>query len=95
MWIKPQRYNKFMFSALDIPQVLKFESSSSVIHEGKSVWFKLQVRSKTMYEVLWFHSGYLIANSSRRYKMTSLETENNTALHTLHIANVVQRDMGN
>lgn len=95
MWIEPQRYNKFMFYSLDILQVLNFESSSSVLHEGKSVWFKLELRSKTMYEFQWFHTGYLIANPSRRYKVTSLETENNTSIHTLHIANVLQRDMGN
>nr|XP_034314353.1 adhesion G protein-coupled receptor E1 isoform X4 [Crassostrea gigas] len=77
-----------------ILQVLNFESSSSVLHEGKSVWFKLELRSKTMYEFHWFHTGYLIANPSRRYKVTSLETENNTSIHTLHIANVLQRDMG-
>lgn len=84
-----------MFCSLDILQVLNFESSSSVLHEGKSVRFKLELRSKTMYEVQWFHTGYLIANPSRRYKETSLETENNTSLHTFHIANVLQRDMGN
>lgn len=84
-----------MFFSLDILQVLKFESSSSVLHEGKSVWFNLELRSKTMYDVQWFHTGYLIANPSRRYKVTTLETENNTSIHTLHIANVLQRDMGN
>ncbi|XP_052714639.1 adhesion G protein-coupled receptor B1-like [Crassostrea angulata] len=79
---------------LDLLQILNFESSSSVVHEGDSVWFKSQIRSKTMYEVQWFHNGYLITNSSRRYKMTSSKTEKNTYLHILLIANVLQRDMG-
>ncbi|XP_065942667.1 uncharacterized protein [Magallana gigas] len=77
-----------------ILQILNFESSSSVLREGKSGWLTLQLKSNTMYEVQWFHSGYLISNSSRRYKLTSLETENNTSLHTLHINDVLQRDKG-
>lgn len=81
-------------SFLVILQILNFESSSSVLREGKSAWFSLQLKSNTMYEVQWFHSGYLISNSSRRYKLTSLETGNNMSLHTLHINDVLQRDKG-
>nr|XP_034326973.1 uncharacterized protein LOC105329357 isoform X6 [Crassostrea gigas] len=77
-----------------ILQILNFESSSSVLREGKSAWFSLQLKSNTMYEVQWFHSGYLISNSSRRYKLTSLHTGNNMSLHTLHINDVLQRDKG-
>lgn len=82
------------YFSLDMLQILNFESSSSVVHERDSVWFKSQIRSKTMYEVQWFHNGYLITNSSRRYKMTSSKTEKNTYLHILLIANVLHRDMG-
>lgn len=89
--LEPQR--DYYFS-LDLLQILNFESSSSVVHEGDSVWFKSQIISKTMYEVQWFHNGYLITNSSRRYKMTSSKTEKNTYLHILLIANVLHRDMG-
>lgn len=79
---------------LDVLQVLNFECSTFVQHEGKSVWFKLQLRSKTMFEVKWFHNGYVINNPPRRYKITSLKEENNISLHTLDIENVLQRDMG-
>lgn len=86
--------NVIIIFSLDLLQILNFESSSSVVHEGDSVWFKSQIISKTMYEVQWFHNGYLITNSSRRYKMTSSKTEKNTYLHILLIANVLHRDMG-
>lgn len=76
------------YFSLDLLQIINFESSSPVVYEGDSVWFKSQIRSKTMYEVQWFHNGYLITNSSRRYKMTSSKTEKNTYLHILLIANV-------
>lgn len=82
------------YFSLDLLQIINFESSSPVVHEGDSVWFKSKIRSNTMYEVQWFHNGYLITNSSRRYKMTSSKTEKNTYLHILLIANVLHRDKG-
>lgn len=75
-------------------QILNFEGSNLVLHERNSVWFKLQLRSKTMYEVKWFHNGFVINNPPKRYKITSRRAENNTSLHTLDIGNVLQRDMG-
>ncbi|XP_052697868.1 adhesion G protein-coupled receptor B1-like isoform X2 [Crassostrea angulata] len=77
-----------------IPQILTFESNSSVLREGKSAWLNLDLRGNTMYEVQWFHSGYLISNSTRRYKLTSFETQTNTSLHTLQINDVLKRDEG-
>uniref|UniRef100_A0A8W8I3F3 G-protein coupled receptor 133 n=1 Tax=Magallana gigas TaxID=29159 RepID=A0A8W8I3F3_MAGGI len=77
-----------------IPQILNFESNSSVLREGKSAWFNLELRGNTTYEVQWFHSGYLISNSTRRYKLTSFETQTNTSLHTLQINDVLKRDEG-
>uniref|UniRef100_A0A8W8NH25 Uncharacterized protein n=1 Tax=Magallana gigas TaxID=29159 RepID=A0A8W8NH25_MAGGI len=74
--------------------ILNFESSNLVLHEGKSTWFKLQLKNKTTNEVKWFHNGYVINNPPRRYKITSLRAENDTSLHTLYIENVLQRDMG-
>lgn len=84
-----------MLCILDVLHILNFESSNLVLHEGKSTRFKLQLKSKTMNEVKWFHNGYVINNPPRRYKITSLRAENNTSLHTLDIENVLQRDMGN
>ncbi|XP_065940924.1 uncharacterized protein [Magallana gigas] len=75
-------------------QILNFEGSNLVLHERNSVWFKLQLRGKTMYEVKWFHNGFVINNPPKRYKITSRRAENNTSLHTLDIGNVLQRDMG-
>lgn len=83
-----------LFSSLVIPQILTFESNSSVLREGKSAWLNLELRGNTMYEVQWFHSGYLISNSTRRYKLTSFETQTNTSLHTLQINDVLKRDEG-
>lgn len=83
-----------MLCILDVLHILNFESSNLVLHEGKSIWFKLQLKNKTTNEVKWFHNGYVINNPPRRYKITSLRAENDTSLHTLYIENVLQRDMG-
>lgn len=86
--------NDKTFFFIVILQLLNFESSNLVLHEGKSTLFKFQLRSKTIYDVKWFHNGYVIINPPIRYNITSLKTENNTSLHNLGIANVLQRDIG-
>nr|XP_022287642.1 uncharacterized protein LOC111100229 isoform X1 [Crassostrea virginica]XP_022287725.1 uncharacterized protein LOC111100229 isoform X1 [Crassostrea virginica] len=75
-------------------EVIFFNSSSPVVHEGKDTDFNLLLQSNKSHECLWFHNGYLITNSSSRYRMSSVVNENGTTLHTLHIGNVLQRDQG-
>ncbi|XP_078332604.1 uncharacterized protein LOC111126761 isoform X2 [Crassostrea virginica] len=77
----------------NILQVLLFESSKSKVREGNSVKFKVLLVSNAAYEFLWYHSGYLVTNSSTRYEISSLKTENGT-LHTLFISTALQRDKG-
>lgn len=83
----------FMIIFIDILQVLLFESSKSKVREGNSVKFKVLLVSNAAYEFLWYHSGYLVTNSSTRYEISSLKTENGT-LHTLFISTALQRDKG-
>lgn len=83
----------FLFRTDEL-EVIFFNSSSPVVHEGKDTDFNLLLQSNKSHECLWFHNGYLITNSSSRYRMSSVVNENGTTLHTLHIGNVLQRDQG-
>ena len=82
-----------MIIFIDILQVLLFESSESKVREGNSVKFKVLLVSNAAYKFLWYHSGYSVTNSSTRYEISSLQTENGT-LHTLFISTALQRDKG-
>ncbi|XP_061181286.1 latrophilin-like protein LAT-2 isoform X2 [Saccostrea echinata] len=74
-------------------EILSFESSGSLLREGKSLRFESEILLDPALNVQWFHNGILINNSSR-YTITSSITNNGTSIHVLQIFNVLLQDEG-